>query len=118
MKVLLDANFCMLPVQRGIDIFDELRLLLEGELELIVPDFIVSEIKKIKKGAVALQLLKMNNVKILTTKNVKDNDESLLNIAETEGMIIATNDSILRKKCKVRGVRTVYSTKSKTLKMD
>ena len=102
MKVLLDTNFCLLTLEKQV---------LEGlEGEVLIPDFIVEEVKKVSsKSAAIMELLHKNRVKTLKTGlRPKNNDEALIVTAKKLGAAIATNDSALRLKARKQGVQTYY----------
>jgi len=62
----------------------------------------------------ALELIKLRNIKILETE--QNPDKAFLNLAD-KNTIIATNDSNLRKKLKSLGIKTIYLRAKKYLEV-
>jgi uncharacterized protein len=106
MKILLDTNFLLVPVQFKVDIFSELS----GEL--YTTSSCIAELEKLSStmekdaaaARVALTLVKEKGVKIIeTTGNA---DASLVTEAE-KGYVVATNDKILIKKLKSNAIKVL-----------
>ena len=94
--VLLDTNFIITCIKQKIDFFEELYL--EG-YQIIIPDGVINELKKLKQNSI-LKFLEKNNFNkiILTGKNV---DNSIINYAKKNPEIfVATLDRELQKKLK------------------
>src|SRR3990167_2646427 len=95
-SALLDTNFILICIKQKIDFFEELYL--QG-YQIIIPDKVIDELKKLKQTS-ALKLLEKNNFKeiILAGKNV---DNSIINYAkENPEIILATLDKELQGKLK------------------
>lgn len=99
-SVLLDTNFILSCIKQKIDFFEE--LLLEG-YEIIIPNKVIDELKKLKQTS-ALKLLEKNNFKeiILAGKNT---DNSIINYAnKNPEILVATLDKELNNKLKNRKI--------------
>ncbi|MCX6709599.1 MAG: hypothetical protein NTV63_01425 [Candidatus Woesearchaeota archaeon] len=114
-KILLDTNFLMIPIQFRVDIFTELQRLLNCKYELFTLDLNVEELKFAAKNGsmadkkaakVALLLIEKKGVSILKTKrflnraeNPHDVDSCIVEYAK-EGYSVATQDKGLRDRIK------------------
>ena len=113
-KIILDTNFLTIPYQFGIDIFEEIERVVEGDYELTTLDSIVEELKKLTKSKgkealaarVALTLIKEKNIKVIKTgeKNV---DIKIYRMTD-KNTIVATNDRNLRRRLKNKNVKVLY----------
>jgi hypothetical protein len=122
-KIILDSNFLTIPYQFNVDIFEEIKRIMEENYELITLDSVVEELKKLKskKGKdavaanVALELLKKENVKVINVgkKNV---DNAIIEIAD-KNTLVATNDKELRQKLKNKSIESIYLRNKKYLRM-
>ncbi len=98
-QIILDTNFLVYCAKEKIDYAEELRMLVTGKYELATPDMVIKELEKIKEKAkkytdkqsanLALQLLKVNNVKIFKGDG-EYADKAIINASE--GNIVATLD--------------------------
>ena len=75
--ILLDANFLLIPYQFNVDIFEEIRLLMDEEYELVTLDVVVDELDKLqetesgrdkKAASIGKQLLGAKQVRVLKTE--------------------------------------------------
>ncbi len=109
MKVLLDANFLMLPVQFKIDVFRQVEELFDEPVEFFVPRPVLDELKALKgkdrlKARAMVQFVeKRGRVKVLEERGRPD--ELLLKHARKwKGSVwVATGDKSLRKLLKQFG---------------
>lgn len=98
-KIILDTNFLVYCAKQKIDYKEEIRILIPGKYELVTLDLVVEELEKIKAKAkkyadkqaanLALQLLKINEVKILKGDG-EYADKAIINMSRDN--IIATLD--------------------------
>jgi len=111
MKIVLDTNALMAPVQLGVDIFSDLAKL--NFYEFIVPSGVVRELELIEssgRGAdqnaarVAVSLIDRCKI-IETTGNV---DNAILTLAARMGAAVLTNDAELKARLLDTGVSVVY----------
>jgi len=122
-RVLLDANALMMPVQFGIDIYEELHLLL-GDYEPVTLEDVVGELEGIARGrgrdaaAARVGLAMAERVAVLPGGCDKDRvDERLIQYAERSGCIVVTNDRNLRDALLKRGIDVVSMRKQKRLEL-
>jgi len=112
-KVLLDTNFLMVPFQFGVDVFDEMRSLLEGEFELLTSSEIVRELERISAGASkdasaarsALRLLKEKGVRVIQSRTSAD--DWLVEYGQENNAVVCTNDSELLERLEEAGVSRI-----------
>ncbi|MEK6935452.1 MAG: PIN domain-containing protein [Nanoarchaeota archaeon] len=111
MKIILDTNFIIYCAKNKLDYVEGIGDLLNEGFELVVPSQVVNELKQLKndkwkkvsgkdKTAIdlALQLLKVNNVKEVEIKG-NSVDEGMINLAnENKKNIVCTFDREMRKK--------------------
>ena len=99
-SALLDTNFILSCIKQKIDFFEELYL---RGYQIIIPDKVIDELKKLKQTS-ALKLLEKNNFKeiILAGKNT---DNSIINYAKKNPeILVATLDKELNNKLKNRKI--------------
>ncbi|MCD6522918.1 MAG: nucleotide-binding protein [Candidatus Diapherotrites archaeon] len=106
-KVIIDANFAMVPVQFRVDIYNELKRIIDRRFELITFTPIIEEIKGIKGGKLAIEIMKKNGVKIIETKE-KTGDKAIMDHIKARETIVCTNDKELEKKLREKGVTVIY----------
>jgi len=109
MKIILDTNFLIYMAKEKIDYKEKISNLINEDYELVVPEQVVNELKKLKEDKwkkvsgkdkkscdLALQLLKHNNVKIIKTKG-DSVDKGIINLSkEDKKNIVATLDKEMR----------------------
>ena len=99
-SALLDTNFILTCAKQKIDFFEELYF---RGYQIIIPNRVIDELKKLKQTS-ALKLLEKNNFKeiILVGKNT---DNSIINYAnKNPDILIATLDKQLSNKLKNRKI--------------
>ncbi|MFQ6009955.1 MAG: PIN domain-containing protein [Candidatus Aenigmatarchaeota archaeon] len=109
MRIVLDTNFLVLAVKEKIGIFLQLR---GKRIYVIGP--VMKELDKIAKGRskdavaarVALMIVKTKNMRKLRT-GFRSADRALLEKAR-KGYVIATQDSVLRRRIKKAGGKVLY----------
>jgi len=122
-KVLLDANALMMPVQFGIDIYEELRDLF-GDYEAVTLEEIVAELERLTFGrgkdaaAARVGLAMAGHSAVVPSGSDKDYvDDRVIQYAEREGCIVVTNDRGLRNALLDRGIGVVSMRKQKKLEL-
>lgn len=122
-KVLLDANALMMPGQFGIDIYDELRMLV-GDYEAVTLEDVVAELSGLARGrgkdaaAARIGLAMAGRSTIVPSMSDRRYvDERMVEYAEREGCIVVTNDRNLRKTLLRLGIAVVTMRKQKTLEL-
>ncbi len=109
--VVLDTNMLLVPLQFGVDVFDEIQRLVPGA-EMAVVRGTLDELERIasrggRDARYARLARRMVDLKGLTVLEVGGPvDPALVSLAK-EGAIIATNDRILKKKVWVAGGRVI-----------
>jgi len=118
MKVILDTNFLLLPLQAGLDIYAELDKILieEPKYQLVTLDSVVAELEKLEAegnlvAPKSRKLAKLKNVEVHTSDKVLNRglsrtDNQILSIAGS-GDIICTLDSKLRSAARKLGIRVI-----------
>jgi len=111
MKIILDTNFIIYCAKNKLDYVEGISELINEHCELVVPLQVINELKQLKndkwkkvsgkdKTAIdlALQLLKVNNVKEVEIEG-NSVDEGMINLAnENKKNIVCTFDREMRKK--------------------
>lgn len=129
-RVLLDANFLMLPSQFGVDIFAGLEQACTFPYELCVVQPVIDELRGIASGdgkdargaAVALELVERKGLKIVDVgspggEKIKNADEFMLSIVRRDRDLVATQDRELRRALKEKGIATVVLRKRRVLEI-
>lgn len=121
--VILDTNFLMIPEEHGVDIFKEIKRILDKKYELIVPETVVKELKilkeegnasEIKSAKIGLELSK----KARKIKSRKEGDEEILRLAKEKKCIVGTNDLRLKKRLRELGTPVIYLRQRTHLEID
>ena len=111
MKVIIDTNAFMIPVQFGVDIFKELNRL--GFDEFLVPSGVVRELKTLKQLAKGKDKLAANTGFTLTqqcTQVMTEGpvDDAIIELAIEEEAAVLTNDIELKKRLCSKDITVVY----------
>lgn len=129
--VLLDTNFLLIPAQFRVDIFAELRRLCDFNYKLAVLAATVAELDGIASDKTAsakdrraaklgLKLLKAKGVSAVGAdrKVFKSTDKAILDFAiqGKGGVVVATQDRLLREKLKSAGVAVIVLREKQYLK--
>jgi len=112
--VILDTNFLTVPAQFGVDVFSEAERVLEQNIEFIVLESVLNEIKakfesarktEGRKFKIALDLVERCRV-VELDHLMKDTsvDDQLLDYTMSVGGVLATNDRDLRDRASERGI--------------
>jgi rRNA-processing protein FCF1 len=114
-KILCDTNFLLLPLRFGVDVFNEVNDVLNDIVEFYVSSKVLNEINLLRKKAKPrlnkelLFALKMTEqCKIIQDDSKLLVDDSLVELAKKNFMVIGTTDSRLRKKARAEGIRVIY----------
>ncbi|MFB6155746.1 MAG: PIN domain-containing protein [Haloferacaceae archaeon] len=110
----MDTNALMMPVERGVRVFEELdRLLGRGGADLVVPEAVVAELRKLADGAseeaVAASVgldLALERCRIVETDEPYA-DDAVVELAEGGCDYVVTNDKPLRDRLLERDVRVI-----------
>ena len=124
-KVLLDTNFLLLPLRFGVDIFQESERTLNDVTIFYVSSRVLEEITFLKKNAkpnFEKELLFAENMAkrctLINNHSCSFVDDSLISLACKMDMVLATTDSVLRKKARSQGVKVLYLRQRRYLILD
>lgn len=115
--VILDSNFLFIPLQFGVDVFDELERLLGGLVRCIVLTPVIEELRLLRLDAkpslkkdidFALSLTDRCDVIDCDLEPGETVDDSILRMAVEIGCPVATNDADLRQRLRTGGIPIVY----------
>jgi uncharacterized protein len=116
-RIILDTNFLMIPMEFKVDIFSEIKRLMTEPYELCFFEATEGELIKLSKGtskgAIAakatLKLIKQKNLKSLTNSNEEKYVDSLILEGSTAKDIVCTQDQALKRllKAKHKGIRLI-----------
>jgi rRNA-processing protein FCF1 len=123
-RVLLDANALMMPVQFGVDVLEEIRWLI-GSYEPVTLVDVQHELEGLAQGRgedaaaarVGLSLTSRCTI-IRDVPSVGTVDERIAEYAEKENCIVATNDRGLRRRLLRMGIDVITLRKKKTLEIE
>lgn len=116
----------MMMIQLGVDVVEELKLLLPSYYDLIVPSIVIDELVSLKKKvkgkdkiacSIALQMAQSDDFIIENIDKTDHVDNLLLNLC-TDRDVLCTNDKVLRKRAKERGITVVYLRQHRFLEVD
>jgi hypothetical protein len=116
-KIILDSNFLFIPSQFRIDIFEELLSLLNQKFEPILLSVTRQELlamakkssPKIRKQAsLALKLAQKCHVVQVTQGEEETHDDVVVRIAQEWKSPVATNDQMLRKRLRKKGIPVIF----------
>ena len=110
MKVVVDTNFIILPFTRKIDIFEDIKYLVE-DAQIIVFDIVLEELKKVRpllyEGVI--KLIDIKNVKITKIQKTESVDDTLLGYCISNKTFLATFDKELKQKALKKGVPLIIT---------
>ncbi len=127
LAVLLDSNFLFVPLKFGVDIFEELKRLLNRTPRCLVLRPIIEELRHLRIDAkpslekeidFALDLTyrcELLDEDLLPGEEV---DDYILRLAVENGWPVATNDSDLRRRLREAGVPVIYLRQQAFLEID
>ena len=114
-KLLVDTNFLLVPVRFKVDIFTESQDAVNDVVEFYVSPRVLEEIELLKDKSkdsfvrelkLAQRLAKNCEVIHDTSRTLVD--QSLIDLALDEGMVLGTTDAQLRKMARRAGVKVLY----------
>ncbi|RJQ15671.1 DNA-binding protein [Candidatus Woesearchaeota archaeon] len=114
-KVYIDTNFLLIPYQFKVDIFTEIKRLLEEPAEMVIVEKTFQELANVIKTAnmkdktaakMALQLIKQKHLKADASFLDRSVDDILLSIAKP-GDYVATQDAGLKRKLKSKKIKII-----------
>ena len=127
LKIILDANALFVPLQFKIDIFEELKILLNGNFEPVLLSPIRRELEKIaeksapkmrKNASYALKLAEKCKLFKVDEKFVGSPDDAVVQMAQEWNCPVFTNDRELRKRLRNVNVPVIYVRQKSRLEID
>ncbi|GIU70178.1 MAG: hypothetical protein KatS3mg002_1414 [Candidatus Woesearchaeota archaeon] len=109
-RVILDTNFLMIPAQKKIDIFEEIKKILNTPYQLYIFTGTIEELKKISSGKgkesinarVTLQLIKQKNLKTLKDSIGEIHVDKVILDNVNDSDIVCTQDKALKRLLKIK----------------
>lgn len=123
----MDTNFLMLPVRFGVDTRAELGRIIEASFSLATTPAVLDELNRLKKNVKTREL---KNIEFALTSAEaiekvdavlipgEDVDDQLVRLSEEDGLIVATTDSELRKRIRLKGHPVVFMRQRRFLAID
>ncbi|ADT84984.1 type II toxin-antitoxin system VapC family toxin [Thermococcus barophilus] len=126
--VVPDTNFLLIPGQFGVDIIGELNRILDVKFEIVVPNIVLDELNVIEGKAKGKDLMAVRMAKKLAERfkvveigkfGEKPTDEQIFEFAvKNSNIVVCTNDKLLKKKLRERGIPVVYLRQKKILELE
>jgi rRNA-processing protein FCF1 len=125
--VIIDSNFLFVPHKFKVDIFEELKRLLGGNVRFFITRPIINELFLIKKDAknkdkkeidFALGLMERCEIIELNLRPNESVDDSIIRISSEGKFMVATNDIELRKRLRNVGVAVIYLRQKSHLELE
>ncbi len=124
MKILLDTNFLLIPAIFKVDIFEEIKRIVNEPYKLYILDKTIDELKKIVKeqkgkhkeaAKIALQFVKQKSLNTIKNSTKDSVDDIIVDIADD--YVVATQDKELKKRLKEKNIRIITLRAKKYLVM-
>ena len=125
-RIILDSNALFVPIQLKIDIFQELKTLLNRNFELVLLKPIQRELERLasegspqmrKKASYALKLAEKCRI-VSVKEDAASPDDIILQTASRWNCPVFTNDRELRKKLRNINVPVIYVRQKSRLEID
>lgn len=124
-KIILDTNMLMAIGQFNVDIFSEIERICNFKYELCILDRQTKELEEIRKkrgkdsraAKLATDLIKNKKVKIIKTISEKDVDSQILEFAQKNNYIVATQDKELKNRLKRKNLQVIFLRQKKYLEL-
>lgn len=119
MKIILDTNALMIPVEYGVDVLSELEEM--GYDDFIVPSLVVDEIQKLRskpatRAAAGIALALVERCRIISEEEGdKTVDDMILELARNENAAVMTLDAELQRKLRDNKIKVVFLRQGKRL---
>ena len=127
LKVILDSNFLFLPIQFKIDVFEELKKLLNRQFEPVLLSVTHEELQKIalksgvktrKRASLALRLAEKCCAVDVEQDDKETNDDVILRVAKEWKCPVATNDQALRRRLRDINLPVIYLRQKSRLELE
>ena len=117
LRVVLDTNFVLIPIQFKVDIFTEIKRLINEPYELCIYQGSIDELSELSKGnsksaliaKTALKLIKQKNLKSLPNSINEKYADNIILEGVTNKDIVCTQDQALKRllRSKHKGIRLI-----------
>lgn len=125
--IIIDSNFLFVPLQFGVDIFEELRRLLGGSIRCVVPSTVLEELQLLRRDSkpsvkkqidFALSLAERCEKIEVDVVSGETVDDSIVRMARLLRCPVATNDAELRRRLRAEMTPVIYMRQKAYLEMD
>ena len=125
-RVLLDSNFLMIPMELHIDVLEKIQNLLGKRVEFILIKPVHEELRTLstrrskvaRQAAYALELAKRCRTVNVEMKTGESTDDAIARVAKDTGTIVATTDLELKAKLRNINVPVIYLRERSRLEVD
>ena len=126
-QVIIDTNFLLIPARFKVDIFTEIDRIMKEPHEICILDKTIDELEKIIKeqrgkdkeaAKLGKKIAEAKKIHILKTDKLKNVDRILIEKAEKDKFIVATQDAELKKELKNKGIKIITLRKKKHLTIE
>jgi len=117
LRIVFDTNFLMIPTQFKVDVFTEIKRLMDEPYELCIFQGSIDELEELSKGIsknaqhakMALNLIKQKNLKSLPNSINEKYADNLILEGVTNKDIVCTQDQALKRllRNKHKGIRLI-----------
>jgi len=114
--VVVDTNALMMQFQYHLDLETELRRVMPGDFEVLVPDTVVDELetlveenngKEAEEARLAIELAETFEV-VEVEGDVEGDDAVIEFAASIDDGVVVTNDKLLRARLRAKGIPNVH----------
>lgn len=121
-KLILDTSFLVSCAEFKVDLFSEINRICSFSYDLFVIDKSLDELnvieKKSGKHKTYVSIVKLfikKGIKLIPTKSQKSVDDLIINVADKETCIVATQDAELKRRLKQKQVPVITIRQKKYL---
>jgi rRNA-processing protein FCF1 len=127
LKVILDSNALFVPLEFRIDIFEELRRLLNRNLEFILLSTVKRELELLaakdssktrREANFALKLAEKCKFVPVENEEKLSTDDAIVKVAKSWNAPVFTNDRVLKRKLRNISVPVIYVRQKSRLDID
>jgi rRNA-processing protein FCF1 len=127
LKIILDSNAFFTPLQFKVDIFEELKTLLNRRFEPVLLSQVRQELERLSKqgsaqmrknATFALKLAEKCEVVTIEKTGTDNVDDVIIMVASKGGCAVFTNDRQLKKKLRDINVPVIYVRQKSRLSID
>jgi len=127
LKIIIDSNALFIPLQFNIDIFEDLKRLLNRNFELILLSPIQQELQRIanqgpprmrKNASYALKLAERCELFEISKEAGSSTDDLIAQVAHKHNYPVFTNDRLLRNRLRDINVPVIYVRQKSHLEID